>query len=1006
MKFFLLFSSIFLTVLIASASDAEEKLPFYELSVSFDLNRGILLGRAKISLPPGKDTLISLGSLNINAMILNGRHLSTDARKIVFKAGANDILEITYDASFKEENGKEENLENVGVVAGGLISPDGISLTGLWYPEVEGLSYYSLKALVPEGFKAVSEADRITETDTPPGKEYSFYFPHPVDGINFAAGKYIEKKEIIDGIEIYGYFFPEDIGLAETYIEHAKKYLSMYENLIGPYEYKRFSIVENMLPTGYSMPSFTLLGKDVVRLPFITETSLGHEILHQWFGNLIYGDNSKGNWLEGLTTYLSDHLYEEQKGAGWDYRKKILIDYQSYVNPGSEIPLKEFLQRKDFATRAIGYGKGAMLFHMLKNLIGDGAFYGALKGLASEKKFAFVSWDGLMEAFEKSSGKDLGWFFDEWLTRKGLPSFEIKNPMALYKGGKETVSFEVIQKEGEKPYRFELPVRIITDKSEKRDTLKIEKEKEYFEIPVDAMPIEVVFDEDYDTLRSLAEDECPPVIGRLLGDAKRLIALPESKEVEEKFSTFIELLKANGFEAKNEKDVKDEDIKASSILVLERESPILKRLFGGASGEPEMSGPEFSLTVIGENPLNSSHVIAEASATSKDEVNASARKIFRYGKYSSIRFSEGKNTLKDITETKRGIRFSLIETVAGISPGSALGLDEIIKSVVDGDIIYVGESHTNYEDHKVQLEVIKAMHKSGGKFAIGMEMFQRPFQKALDDYIAGIIGEKEFLKSSEYFKRWSFDYMLYREIMDFARSNKIPVIALNLKSEIIKKVSKGGLDALGEDERAEIPSDMSMADEAYRERIKEVFEKHENPEERNFDYFYQSQLLWDETMAHTIDKYLADNPGYRMVVLSGVGHVQYGSGIPKRAYRLNGKKYAILINSNIDTLDADIADFVLFPKPIPLPETPKLMAVVKEEEGKAIAKSFPPGSVSGKAGMRENDIVVSIDGIEIKGLDDIRIALFDKRHGDTVTVNVLRKRLLFKDKEIELKVIL
>src|SRR5512142_2021373 len=104
----------------------------------------------------------------------------------------------------------------------------------------------------------------------------------------------------------------------------------MYHALLRPYPYKRFSVVENILPTGYSMPTFTLLGKEIVRLPFIPETSLGHEITHQWFGNYVYWSGGRGNWLEAITTYLSDQYYQEQQGKGWEYRKKVLTDYQSY----------------------------------------------------------------------------------------------------------------------------------------------------------------------------------------------------------------------------------------------------------------------------------------------------------------------------------------------------------------------------------------------------------------------------------------------------------------------------------------------------------------------------------------------------------------------------------------------------------------------------------------------------------------------------------------------------
>jgi hypothetical protein len=108
----------------------------------------------------------------------------------------------------------------------------------------------------------------------------------------------------------------------------------MYEDMLGPYPFRRFAVVENILPTGYGMPTFTLLGRQVLKLPFIPETSLGHEILHSWFGNSVYVDYAKGNWSEGLTSYLADHYYDALKEKGWQYRKKIIENYESYVRGG------------------------------------------------------------------------------------------------------------------------------------------------------------------------------------------------------------------------------------------------------------------------------------------------------------------------------------------------------------------------------------------------------------------------------------------------------------------------------------------------------------------------------------------------------------------------------------------------------------------------------------------------------------------------------------------------
>jgi aminopeptidase N len=487
-----LFIAFIIWGLLPSAPASAVDPPFYRLKVSFDLERNLIKGLSTITLT--EDTAISVGALKIISVRLNNEPLKYEIKNGHLK-GPKGTLQIAYEGIFAEGDGVDPD-----VISRGVISEEGISLTGIWYPLIEGLSIYELTASLPEGFSAVSEADVITVR----GMEYSFHFPHPLTGINLAAGRYTELKESFNTTDIYVYFFPEDFHLAKTYLEYTKRYLKLYEDLIGPYPYRRFSVVENILETGYSMPTFTLLGRRVISLPFIVETSLGHEVLHQWFGNFVYGDLEKGNWLEAITTYLADHLYEEQKGRGWEYRKKVLIDYQSYVNPTNETALEDFTRRRDPATRAIGYGKGAMVFHMLRNVLGEDIFYDSLRGFIEEKKFEPASWADLREAFERASGRDLEGFFTQWLTRKGVASFEIKDPRVTFVKAVPTVSFSVVQPA--EPYSFTLPVKIITDGGEVIKLLDIKREEEFFEIPVKGTPLEMVFDEGYDLLRGLSKE--------------------------------------------------------------------------------------------------------------------------------------------------------------------------------------------------------------------------------------------------------------------------------------------------------------------------------------------------------------------------------------------------------------------------------------------------------------------------------------------------------------------
>ena len=148
----------------------------------------------------------------------------------------------------------------------------------------------------------------------------------------------------------------------------------MYRSLIGPYPYGKFALVENFWETGYGMPTFTLLGPEVVRFPFIINSSYPHEILHNWWGNSVFVDYQSGNWCEGLTAYLADHLIAEQRGAGDEYRRSTLQRYRDYVKAGRDFPLSEFRARSSAAEEAVGYGKALMGDHMLRRAIGDEGF--------------------------------------------------------------------------------------------------------------------------------------------------------------------------------------------------------------------------------------------------------------------------------------------------------------------------------------------------------------------------------------------------------------------------------------------------------------------------------------------------------------------------------------------------------------------------------------------------------------------------------------------------------
>lgn len=327
------------------------------------------------------------------------------------------------------------------------------------------------------------------------------------------------------------------------------------------------------------------------------------------------------------------------------------------------------------------------------------------------------------------------------------------------------------------------------------------------------------------------------------------------------------------------------------------------------------------------------------------------------------------------------------------------GMDALISKLMDRRVVFVGEQHDRYEDHLNQLAIIEGLHAGGKSLAIGLEFFQQPFQQDVDDYIEGKIDEADFLRRTQYFDRWRFDYRLYRPILRFAREHRIPVIALNLEAELTRKVGDVGIDGLSEAERARIPAEMDRDDPAYRDRIEAVFRHHPADHQRNFEHFFEVQLLWDEGMAERAADYLAENPDRTLVVLSGGGHVEYGQGIPKRLMRRQRVPMAIVLNGHGREPDGAVADFFLYPPEVELPQS-GLMGVMlsTEDEGEGIrVDGFAEESGAKAAGLQAGDRIVRIGRHPIAGYADVRIAMIDARPDDLVSVKVIREHMLGSD---------
>jgi len=323
-------------------------------------------------------------------------------------------------------------------------------------------------------------------------------------------------------------------------------------------------------------------------------------------------------------------------------------------------------------------------------------------------------------------------------------------------------------------------------------------------------------------------------------------------------------------------------------------------------------------------------------------------------------------------------------------------LSDLTAELQSERLVYVGETHTAYGDHLLQLEVLRGMAAEPEGLAIGVEWFQTRFQPAIDDYLADRIDEAEFLRETEYFERWRFDYRLYRPIIAFAKANDIPIIALNASRELTSEISDVGIDELSHEFKAELPDSYDFSDKDYEESLRRMFEMHDSDGD-GFQRFLEVQLTWDETMAQSVARFLTENPDGRMLVFAGKGHVSGRSGIPNRVTRRTGIEGKTLATFNPQSQMFNTADYLVLSREQALPPAGLMRVFLDDTDDGVLIRDFSAHSPAEKAGVKKDDRIVAIDGQPIRHFADVKIQLLDKRPGDEIELRLVRQSLLLGD---------
>ena len=419
----------------------------------------------------------------------------------------------------------------------GHIGPEGVYLSSesQWYPDLDdSLATYDATITVPVGWAVVTQGTGQSDPSR-------WIVSTKSEALTVVANRFVVKRRAWQAqsgqaIQLATYLFPDEAALADEYLEASARYLDAYIPLLGPYPFSQFAVVENFFSSGLGMPSFTLLGSAIIKRHYTQPYALGHEIVHSWIGNGVFNRVSHGNWVEGLTTYLSNYYYHELTGdevQAREQRRLMIMGYSLYVRSDGDYPVGKFTQKNDEKDNAIGYQKSAMVFHLLRQEVGDTAFWLALKRIPDRYLGSVANWKDLERIFQEAAGRNLRWFFAQWVERAGAPELALSglrvHPIHGTSGQAGTVEAAVHIVQREQLYRVpvELEFVLTGDRSE-RVRVQVTDAQQDVIVPLSERPLAVRLDPNYHLFRRVARSDMAPMLNLYVTDTSRTVVLPRS----------------------------------------------------------------------------------------------------------------------------------------------------------------------------------------------------------------------------------------------------------------------------------------------------------------------------------------------------------------------------------------------------------------------------------------------------------------------------------------------
>jgi uncharacterized iron-regulated protein len=251
------------------------------------------------------------------------------------------------------------------------------------------------------------------------------------------------------------------------------------------------------------------------------------------------------------------------------------------------------------------------------------------------------------------------------------------------------------------------------------------------------------------------------------------------------------------------------------------------------------------------------------------------------------------------------------DTILSAQSGEPVTFEALLEDLAGVQVIYVGETHTNAAHHQIQARIIEALHERHADLAVGMEMFDHRYDPVLEQWRTGALDRAAFIEKTHWYVRqagWGFNFDLYAPIFETLQSRRIRLVGLNVPFWIPPKISASGIANLLPDERRLIAQRIDTSNAAHRRYVESVFNENPHHGLKSFDFFYEAQCAWEDTMAASIVRKRGDAP---MVVVIGNGHIQYKYGVPDRAHDRRPAPFRTVYLASVGTqVDLGVADYI------------------------------------------------------------------------------------------------